>query len=352
MSNKWVGLAINFVLALAVAVVFTAMLVNSQDGNLGGLAALGSWSVLAQVLLYAAFRMLADSENRFAAFLRVVLLLAGGALILTAGLIPSAVYTAGADIPTGMSPLGYAFGGCWFLCGVLAFHLYYSACDNRWGGFWFAFMPLLSFAASYILYVIFGYIGEAAGSSFFTGWLGFIVALAGAVFMIVRFIRNGSPFMGSLRASDVPLGAPAQDGEDERESRSSAAPQYEEGQDTRPKGSEWKLRSAIESALHRCQGPKQEGMYGQIWIDYTSAEISGFSNTVRINARMRYVLRRKEAAAEYPSEVKDDAQSLMQSAANKLLRAALEAFEQFRKKYSGYDDEHKFVIGKADAKIE
>lgn len=349
MSNKWVGLAINFVLALAVAVVFTALLANSQGGNLGGLAAMGSWSILAQILLYAAFRMLADSENRFAAFLRVILSLAGGAIILTAGLIPSAVYTTGADIPAGASPWGYAIGGCWFLCGVLAFHLYYVACDNRWGGFWFAFMPVISLAASYILYVVFGYIGEAAGS-FFTGWLGFIVALAGAVFMIVRFIRNGSPFLGSLRESMLPAGVLAREGE--RESRSSSAPQYEEGKDPRPKGSDGKLRSAIESALHRCQGPKQEGMYGQIWIDYASAEISGFSYTVRINARMRYVLRRKEAAAEYPSEVKDDAQNLMQSAANKLLHAAVAAFEEFRKKYSGYDAEHKFVIGKADAKIE
>ena len=351
MGNKWVGLAINFVLALAVAVVFTAMLANSQGGNIGGLAALGSWSVLAQILLYIAFRMLADSESRFAAFLRVILSLAGGAIILTAGLIPSAAYTTGTGIPAGTSPWGYAFGGCWFLCGVLAFHLYYIACDNRWGGFWFAFMPLISLAASYILYVIFGYIGEAAGS-FFTGWLGFILALAGAVFMIVRFVRSGSPFMGSLRESKLPVGAPAQDDGDERESRRSPAPQYEEGKDPRPKGSEWKLRSAIESALHRCQGPKQEGTYGQIWIDYTSAEISGFSYTVRVNARMRYVLRRKEAAAEYPSEIKDDAQRLMQSAANKLLHAALEAFEQFRKKYSGYDAEHKFVIGKVDTKVE
>lgn len=207
MGNKWVGLAINFVLALAVAVVFTAMLANSQGGNIGGLAALGSWSVLAQILLYIAFRMLADSESRFAAFLRVILSLAGGAIILTAGLIPSAAYTTGTGIPAGTSPWGYAFGGCWFLCGVLAFHLYYIACDNQWGGFWFAFMPLISLAASYILYVIFGYIGEAAGS-FFTGWLGFILALAGAVFMIVRFVRSGSPFMGSLRESKLPVARP------------------------------------------------------------------------------------------------------------------------------------------------
>lgn len=351
MGYKWVGLAINFVLALVVAVVFTAMLANSQGGNLGGLAALGSWSILAQILLYAAFRMLADSESRFAAFLRVIVSLAGGAIILTAGLIPSAAYTTGADIPAGMSPWGYAFGGCWFLCGVLAFHLYYIACDNRWGGFWFAFMPVISLAASYILYVVFGYIGEAAGS-FFTGWLGFIVALAGAVFMIVRFVRNGSPFMGSLRESKLPAGAPARNDEDERESRRSPAPQYEEGKDPRPKGSEWKLRSAVESALYRKQGWCRSAMYGEFWVDYTSAEISAFSNMIRVNGRIRFAVRNKENIVTNASDIKSVLQENAQEIAQMLQKTALQAFESFREKYSGYDAEWKIGVGNMSVKVE
>ena len=118
----------------------------------------------------------------------------------------------------------------------------------------------------------------------------------------------------------------------------------------REKGSDGKLRSWISNAL---PGGCPSWPYGNAYVDSKTVELSSMSNTILLGARIHFnYIGSPEGAVSNRSELQSSIQRVGEEYANKLLRAASSAFEQFREKYSGYDGEWGIKINNIDVKMD
>ena len=122
------------------------------------------------------------------------------------------------------------------------------------------------------------------------------------------------------------------------------------GDSDREEGSDGKLRNWIRNAL---PSSCPSWPYGHAYVDSKTVELSSMSNTILLGARIHFnYIGSPEGAVSNRSELQSSIQRVGEEYANKLLRAASSAFEQFREKYSGYDGEWGIKINNIDVKMD
>ena len=148
------------------------------------------------------------------------------------------------------------------------------------------------------------------------------------VILIVRFFR-GQFGKGNASAG---TNAPASDGDD------------------RSRGGDGALKRYIQNALPRSV---PSWTFGYASLSYHTVEISSLSDTVIVGAVIKLSFKYgPEYIVEHKSEIQSSVQSLLQTYASQLCRAALGAFEDYRRKYAGYDGEWQFKPGEVRAEFE
>ena len=326
MRNKWLGLGVTVLLAVAgiVAVFFGFTEGGSAPGWYGAVV-FGSLSLLGQIPYYIAFRMLGDKENIAVALLRGILVLAGSAIIVVAAGLAGCIHTTEVG-DLAESAWKAAFGGCWLLGGVISFHLFYSACEDDWEEGLYPFIGLISVAIGYAVCVALCFLGQKAGS-FFSGWLVLLLGLAGIVLGVLRLIKVGSPFSAPAGGS----------GSGNNGGKGNDGGKGNNGNDTRTKGTEKGLKDFVWQGLPECDW-NGYWQYGKIFLKNRSLEMNGRDNAIKVYMTLYLTIDDPEYAADNNLRVPIEQDRVAEDFLEKT-RSDLESrLEKYRKEYSGFDD--------------
>lgn len=197
-EKKWFRFLLNAVIGIALVVglvVFAERYEFSTDFQWDACIIFGLIAYIGTFFFFLATDILYDADKTIIGILRLVVTIIGMLFIGFGGMLSmlSVAFDATKEVVSSESPWLFALATPWMMSGILSFLLYCFAEGYDWHRVFFPIIPILSFLGSYILCVIFTYIGNAAGS-FFYGWLPFILSIGGIVWVVFELKENGLPF--------------------------------------------------------------------------------------------------------------------------------------------------------------
>ena len=202
-EKKWFRALLSLGICLAIIIVFALSVgfesFNDKYPDAGGSiqagVIFGCLTAIGVFLYFIAFDLLGDKLSSFIGVIRIILMILGTLLILAFGLLSSLFALAGTSLAKvkSVSPWLFALSNLWMLGALTTFIVYYFIVDNVWNDALFPLVPLMCYAGSYIVCVIFTYIANAVG--LFFCWVPLILAAGEIGFMIYWFKNEGLPFL-------------------------------------------------------------------------------------------------------------------------------------------------------------
>ena len=195
LDRKWVRALFSIGISIVtIAIFFTvAMTVSdsiprAEHDCIGYAFFFGAPTIIGILLFYIAADLI-DKDNAIVKILRFILIGIGALLIVGCGGSVLIVYSGMSKNFGDANPWVCAFGGMWFLNGLAAGICFFFAAEND-AREYMPFIQVVTLLGSYILFVIFAYLGKYV-HFFFYGWLFVILCVALIVFIIIGLVKTG-----------------------------------------------------------------------------------------------------------------------------------------------------------------
>ena len=331
LEKWWFKLIINLVISV---VLFFGLVIGLADNSQGGSLFIGAFTLAGQLFFLLAFDTIGRFKNKVTGAIRYVFVIIGAVIIIAAGVLSTVLLASGNM--TG-NPWFDSFFSLWFLNGAISFIFYYIINEEVLPEILYGLLPIGSLVASYLLNVVFLYLGLYV-HPFFNDYFALVLCFVLAVIMFIIIKKNGGIEFDGTFFRKLDEEAQRQNAPAKPKTTTKAHYDDDDGEyvDNRKSGSGlW--NNALEKAVNRAIGRVQAGYYSPRYGKIESVRLNStvYFNTVSVSGTVNYRITYPHELQEH--ELKDDVQSVLQEISDKLSSEIEDAVDNVRREYKGFD---------------